>query len=43
MEAGLLDEVKNLLPYKDLNALQTVGYAELIKFVENKITLPEGD
>ena len=39
MEAGLLDEVKSLLPYKDLNALQTVGYAELIKFVENKITL----
>ena len=43
IEAGLLDEVKNLLQYKDLNALQTVGYAELIKFVENKITLAEGD
>jgi len=40
MEAGLLDEVKVLLQYKGLNALQTVGYAELIKFVENKITLP---
>lgn len=41
MEAGLLEEVKKMLSYKDLNALQTVGYAELIKFVENKITLAE--
>lgn len=39
MEAGLLDEAKSLLPYKHLNALQTVGYAELIGFFENKITL----
>lgn len=29
MAAGLPDEVKSLLPYKDLNALQTVGYQEL--------------
>jgi len=29
MELGLLEEVKSLLPYKDLNALQTVGYKEL--------------
>jgi tRNA dimethylallyltransferase len=35
--AGLLEEVKCLLPYKNFNALQTVGYAELM---ENKITLP---
>lgn len=39
IEAGLLDEVKNLVSYKSLNALQTVGYAELIEAVENKITL----
>lgn len=29
MEAGLLNEVKRLKPYKHLNALQTVGYKEL--------------
>jgi tRNA dimethylallyltransferase len=36
---GLLDEVKNLVPYKQLNALQTVGYAELFEVLEGKITL----
>jgi tRNA dimethylallyltransferase len=39
METGLLDEVKNLLPYKNLNALQTVGYAELYYYSDNKISL----
>lgn len=39
MKAGLQDEVKSLLPFKDLNALQTVGYAELFDFLENKKTL----
>ncbi len=29
MKDGLLDEVKSLQPYKELNALQTVGYREL--------------
>jgi tRNA dimethylallyltransferase len=38
---GLLDEVKNLLPYKNLNALQTVGYAELFYYLDNKISLPD--
>jgi tRNA dimethylallyltransferase len=36
---GLIDEVKNLLPYKNLNALQTVGYTELFDYLENKLTL----
>ena len=40
MEAGLLNEVKELLPYKDLNALQTVGYKELFDYSDNKIDLP---
>jgi len=31
---GLLEEVKSLLPNKDLNALQTVGYKELFKYFE---------
>lgn len=39
VEAGLVDEVKNLLQYKHLNALQTVGYAEIIDFLERKIDL----
>lgn len=37
--AGLLDEVKRLTPYKHLNALQTVGYAELFDHFNGKITL----
>ncbi len=36
---GLLKEVEKLLPYKDLNALQTVGYTELFNYFENKISL----
>ena len=39
MEAGLLEEVKNLVLYKNLNALQTVGYKELFDCIDEKITL----
>ena len=39
MANGLLDEVKGLLPHKNLNALQTVGYKELFSFLENKWAL----
>ena len=39
MEAGLLDEVKSLLPFREFNALQTVGYAELFDYLDGKITL----
>src|SRR5688572_8402954 len=41
MKLGLLDEVRTLLPYKQLNALQTVGYAELFDHLEGKTGLPE--
>ena len=41
MEAGLLDEVTALFPYRNLNALQTVGYSELFDFLENKLSLAE--
>jgi tRNA dimethylallyltransferase len=41
MEQGLLDEVKALLPYKHLNALNTVGYKELFDFIDGKCTLEE--
>jgi tRNA dimethylallyltransferase len=35
---GLVDEVKSLIRYKDLQALQTVGYRELISFLEDEIS-----
>ena len=41
LEQGLLDEVKNLLPYRNLNALQTVGYKELFDYLENKTSYEE--
>lgn len=36
MDNGLLDEVRNLYPYKDCNALNTVGYKELFNVLEEK-------
>ena len=36
VENGLLNEVENLLPFKDLNALNTVGYKELFNYFEGK-------
>lgn len=41
MKYGLLDEVKSLLPFRKLNALQTVGYAELFDHLDGKLTLDE--
>jgi tRNA dimethylallyltransferase len=41
MKAGLLEEAKNLISLKYLNALQTVGYKELFDFFEGKITYDE--
>jgi tRNA dimethylallyltransferase len=38
LEQGLLHEVENLFPHKELNALQTVGYRELFDFFEDKTT-----
>lgn len=32
MEMGLLEEVRSLIPYQHLNALQTVGYKELFDY-----------
>ena len=39
LENGLLDEVKSLHQYKQLNALQTVGYRELFAYLDGKCTL----
>ena len=41
MEQGLLDEAKALLPFKHLNALQTVGYRELFSYFDGTFTLDE--
>ena len=38
---GLLDEVRSLISFKSLNALQTVGYRELFDFFEGKFELNE--
>ncbi len=39
IQQGLLDEAKKLHPYKNLNALQTVGYKELFDYLDGKYTL----
>jgi len=36
---GLIDEVKNLLPSRHLNALNTVGYSELFDYFDGKTDL----
>lgn len=38
---GLVDEVKSLLPYRNHNALQTVGYKEIFEYLDGKFTLEE--
>jgi tRNA dimethylallyltransferase len=39
VEQGLIEEAKSLLSYRDLNALNTVGYAELFDYFDCKIDL----
>lgn len=41
MQAGQLEEVKSLFPFKTLNALQTVGYQEIIAYLDEKASLEE--
>lgn len=41
IDAGLLDEVTALLPYRNLPPLQTVGYAELFDYLEGACTLED--
>ena len=41
IDEGLIGEVKELTLYKDLNALQTVGYSEIFDHLDKKISLPE--
>lgn len=37
IDAGLLDEVKSLLPYRHFNALKTVGYSEIFDYLDSKM------
>lgn len=41
MQEGLLEEAKKLFPYKNLNALNTVGYREIFEYLEGNCTLEE--
>lgn len=41
LQHGWLDEARALLPYKDLNALRTVGYPELFDHIEGRTSLAE--
>ena len=41
VEDGLVEEVRSLLPYRNLNALQTVGYTEIFDHLDGKMSLAE--
>ena len=41
MEQGLLEEARSLYPYRELNALNTVGYKELFDYFDGKCTLEQ--
>ena len=39
IDAGLIEEARSLLPYREFNSLQTVGYRELFEYFDGKMTL----
>lgn len=41
IDEGLVEEVRSLLPYRDCQALQTVGYKEIFEYLDKKIPLEE--
>ena len=41
VENGLVDEVRSLLPYQNLPALQTVGYKEIFQYIDGEISLEQ--
>lgn len=41
IDEGLLDEARQLYPYRDLNSLNTVGYKELFDYFDGKYDLNE--
>lgn len=40
VQNGLIEEVKSLEAYKELNALKTVGYSEIFDYLDGKTDLP---
>lgn len=41
IEQGLVEEVRTLIPYQHLNALQTVGYKEIFAYFNGQTTLQD--
>lgn len=41
VESGLVDEVKSVLHLRHLNSLNTVGYKEIIQFLDGEVTFDE--
>jgi tRNA dimethylallyltransferase len=41
IESGLLEEVRSLVPYREFNALQTVGYSELFAHLDGHFSFDE--
>ena len=41
IKAGLVEEVRSLLPYRGCQALQTVGYKEIFEYLDGSIPLGE--
>ena len=37
---GLIEETKSVLPYRNLNSLNTVGYKEIFKYIDGEWELP---
>ena len=40
IEDGLIEEAKQVYPYRTLNSLNTVGYKEIFKYLDGEWTLP---
>ena len=41
IDEGLVEEVRSLIPFRNLNALQTVGYSELFAYFDGNISLKD--
>lgn len=41
IQRGLVDEVKHLLPYRNEQALQSVGYKEIFAYIDKQISLEQ--
>ena len=41
IEDGLVDEVRTLIPYRNENALQTIGYKEIFRYLYGELDLKE--